>query len=210
MGPSFDSTALFALVAVVVIDIVLSGDNAVVLGLIVSGLPEERRRRVIFLGVALATLMRIGLAFIAVPILNIIGLTLAGGVLLLWVAWKIWREVRKAAVTPANAIGSGAAPRADVLQKTSRQAIVQIALADFAMSLDNVLGVAGAAREHPWVLVIGLALSVAMMAFAAGFVAQLLDRYDWLIYLGLAVVTIVALRMIWRGGADVLGAAWMT
>ncbi len=204
MDPSFDATALLALVAVVVIDIVLSGDNAVVLGLIVSGLPEERRGRVISLGVALATLMRVGLAFVAIPILNIIGLTLAGGVLLLWVAWKIWREARQATVTSAGATGSRAVARTDVAHKTPRQVIVQIALADFAMSLDNVLGVAGAAREYPWVLVIGLALSIAMMAFAAGLVARLLDRYPWFVYLGLAVVMVVSLRMIWQGSADVL------
>lgn len=206
MDPSFDSAALLALVAVVVIDIVLSGDNAVVLGLIVSGLPEERRGRVIFFGVAVATLMRIGLAFVAIPILKIIGLTLAGGVLLLWVAWKIWREAHEATVTSANATESGAVPHPDIARRTPRQAIMQIAFADFAMSLDNVLGVAGAAREHPWVLFIGLALSVVMMAFAAGLVARLLDRYHWLKYLGLAVVVVVALRMIWQGWADVLRA----
>lgn len=201
MALDLNTTALLALAAVVVIDVVLSGDNAIILGLAASGLPAEKRGLVITIGVAIATLLRIGLALVAVPLLSIIGLTLAGGILLLWVVWKIWREatvpndmeVESQRLLPQPATG-----------KTPRQAILQIALADISMSLDNVLGVAGAAREHPWVLVTGLLLSIALMACAAQLIARYLARYPWLVYLGLAVVTIVALRMIWEGSIQVL------
>jgi YjbE family integral membrane protein len=208
MDLTFEAAALLPLAAVILIDIVLSGDNAIILGLAASGLPAEQRKRVITLGVILATLMRVAFAFVALPMLSIIGLTLAGGILLLWVAWKIWREAHPR-LDESTAIEDEPTRKAAVRLpgKTPRQAILQIAVADLSMSLDNVLAVAGAARDHPWVLAVGLALSVSLMAFAAQFVARMLDRYHWLVYVGLAVVTIVALRMIWEGGIEVLHAS---
>ncbi|HUC60498.1 MAG TPA: YjbE family putative metal transport protein [Alphaproteobacteria bacterium] len=201
MSPEFDFAALASLGAVIVIDIVLSGDNAIILGLAASGLEPERRGRVIFYGVALATLLRVALAFVAVPLLAIVGLTLAGGLLLLWVAWKIWRETRHELAPPTNA---GSEPASRQAPKTMRQAIFQVALADLSLSLDNVLAVAGAAHQHPWVLGIGLALSIALMAFAAHAIARYLGRYPWLVYVGLAAVALVAINMILEGSAEVL------
>jgi YjbE family integral membrane protein len=203
MDALFAPTALLELAAVAVIDVALSGDNVVILGLAAVGLPEERRARVIAFGVMLATALRIALALVALPLLEIVGLTLAGGILLLWVAWKIWREIRGDAER-RRAGGEGRAPENGAQRKSARTAILQIALADLAMSLDNVLAVAGAAHDHPWVIAVGLSLSVALMAFAARLVASFLARYRALSYLGLAVITIVALRMIWEGSAEVL------
>lgn len=198
----FDSAALISLGAVIVIDVVMSGDNAIILGLAASGLEPGERARVIGYGVAIATLLRIALAFVALPLLSIVGLTLAGGILLLWVVWKIWREAHPAPAEAAHA--SASSPAAPAARKTLRQAILQIALADVSLSLDNVLAVAGAARDHPWVLALGLLLSVVLMAFAARLIARYLGRYPWLVYVGLVVVALVALHMIWQGGAEVL------
>ncbi len=203
MDVHFAPAALLELAAVAVIDVALSGDNAVILGLAAMGLPKERRARVIAFGVMLATALRIALAFVALPLLEIVGLTLAGGILLLWVAWKIWREIRSDA-EQRRAEGEGRAPVNGAQRKSARTAILQIALADLAMSLDNVLAVAGAAHDHPWVIAVGLSLSIALMAFAAQLVASFLARYRSLSYLGLAVITIVALRMIWEGSTEVL------
>ena len=198
--------ALSALIQVIVIDLVLAGDNAIVIGLAAAGLPHDQRVRVIFWGVVAATVMRIGFASVTVQLLQVIGLLLAGGLLLLWVSWKMWRELRDnhGAETPAehgvNADGTIArgAPR-----KTFRQAVWQIIIADVSMSLDNVLAVAGAARDHPWVLIFALVLSVALMGIAAGFVARLLQKHPWVAYAGLAVIFYVALDMIYRGGGEV-------
>jgi YjbE family integral membrane protein len=190
-----DTAALIALVQVILIDVMLSGDNAVVIGLAVSGLPAERRARVIVIGVGAAAIMRAGLTLVAVPLLEIIGLTLAGGILLLYVAWKMWRELRRNADTPHAAVPAA--------RKSAAQAMWQIMLADISMSLDNVLGVAGAARNHPYVLFFGLALSVVLMTVAANMIARLLDRYRWLAYVGLAVVAIVAVQLIHDGGMQV-------
>jgi len=207
MGAFLTPAALLALAAVLVIDIVLSGDNAVILGLATMGLPAEKRARVLAFGVALATGLRIALALVALPLLEIVGLTFAGGILLLWVASKIWRELRRAPAQKASAGGeAAAAQRAPSARKSARTAVLQIAGADLAMSLDNVLAVAGAAREHPWVIAIGLTLSVALMAFAASLMARLLARRPWLAHLGLAVITLVALRMIWEGSGELLRA----
>ena len=185
---------LVALAQVLIIDLVLAGDNAIVVGLAVNGLPAEQRRRAILIGIAVATGMRIAFALITLELLAIIGLIFAGGVLLLWVCWRMFRELRRG---PA-AHELGAAPA-----KTMRAAMVQIVLADLSMSLDNVLAVAGAAREHPWVLVVGLAISVVLMGAAATIVARLLDRYRWLAWLGLAIVLYIALKMIWDGTHDI-------
>ncbi|MDF2780208.1 MAG: TerC family protein [Geminicoccaceae bacterium] len=190
---------LYAFTSVVIIDLVLAGDNAVVVGMAASGLPPEQRRRVITIGIVLAMVCRIAFALIAVQLLAIIGLLLAGGLLLLWVAWKMWRELHpSAAVREALAEGN---PHPQV--KTQGTAILQIAIADVSMSLDNVLAVAGAARDHISVLIIGLVLSIALMGAAATFIARFLERYRWLSYLGLAIITFVALTMIWEGAGEV-------
>ena len=203
MAALFGPDALVALAAVVVIDVVLSGDNAIILGLAAMGLPSALRTRVIAFGVALATGLRIVLAFVALPLLEIVGLTLAGGILLLWVAWKIWREIGAANLRRVRSAGEGAAKPEIAAPKSARTAILQIALADLAMSLDNVLAVAGAAHEHPWVIAVGLTLSIALMAFAARLVAGFLERHPWFAYLGLAVIALVALHMIWEGSSEV-------
>jgi len=188
-----DAGALLALLQVILIDITLAGDNAVVVGMAVAGLPAPERRRAIALGVGTAALIRIALSLVAVRLLAVLGLTLAGGVLLVWVCWKMYRELR----------GGAAAAQAAAPRKSLRQAIVQIAVADLSMSLDNVLAVAGAAHAHIWVLVGGLALSVLLMGVAANFLARLLERYRWIAWLGLAVVVFVAGRMIWDGSDQV-------
>jgi len=192
---------LYAFASVVMIDLVLAGDNAVVVGLAASGLPREQQRQVIMIGIVLAMLCRIAFAVVAVQLLAIIGLLLAGGLLLLWVAWKMWRELHPPAGLQVTAHGN---PRQGA--KTRTTAIVQIAIADISMSLDNVLAVAGAARDHMAMLVFGLVLSVALMGVAATFIARLLERHRWLSYLGLAIITLVALTMIWEGAGEIWAA----
>lgn len=194
----FTSAGLLALMQVIVIDLVLAGDNAVVIGLAAAGLPLEQRRKAILVGILAATGFRIALASVTVQLLEIIGLVLAGGILLLWVCWKMWRELRAARAGEGAEEGTGEAHK-----KTFMQAAIQIVVADISMSLDNVLAVAGAAREHPTVLVIGLMLSIAMMGIAAGFIAKLLNRYHWIAYVGLAIILYVALDMIYRGSLEV-------
>ncbi len=196
----FTAAGLAALLQVIVIDLVLAGDNAVVIGLAAAGLPTEQRKKVILVGIIAATVLRIALASVTVQLLEIIGLLLAGGILLLWVCWKMWREIREQqAAHAAGESGTGS----NAPQKTFMQAAIQIVIADISMSLDNVLAVAGAAREHPTILVIGLALSIAMMGVAAGFIARLLNRYHWIAYIGLAIILYVALDMIYRGWVEV-------
>jgi YjbE family integral membrane protein len=186
-----------ALLSVMMIDLVLAGDNAIVVGMAAAGLPRERRRRVVLLGIAAATVLRILLATVAMSLLAIIGLTLAGGVLLLWVAWKLYRELR--AHHWLEASGPGGRP-----PKTFAQAVFQIVLADVSMSLDNVLAIAGAARGHPWILTLGLLLSVALMGLASNLLARLLARYRGIAWLGLVIVAAVALRMIYDGSNEVM------
>ncbi|HEX4370501.1 MAG TPA: TerC family protein [Rhizomicrobium sp.] len=189
----FTQGGLTALAQVLMIDVMLAGDNAVVIGMAAARVPPAIRAKVIFAGLAAAVLFRLGLAVIAVRLLGIIGLTLAGGILLLWVAWRFWRDLSRHKTHAAEIDDKGSLGRA----------IFQIVLADISMSLDNVLAVAGAAREHLDVLAIGLLLSVALMGAAAGLIARLLDRFRWISYLGLAVVIYVALSMIWSGSHDV-------
>ena len=200
---------LGALLQVIMVDLVLAGDNAIVVGLAAAGLPAEQRKKVILIGIIGAALMRIAFAAVTVQLLQIIGLVLAGGLLLLWVAWKLWRELRlQGALQLAESAEGGAATQP---RKTMGQAVWQIILADLSMSLDNVLAVAGIARDHPVILVIGLALSVAFMAVAATFIARLLNRHHWIAYVGLAVIVYVACQMIWEGSLQVLDAtAWAT
>jgi YjbE family integral membrane protein len=195
-----------ALVSVVLIDVVLAGDNAIVVGMAASGLPTEQRRRAIVIGIGAATVLRILFAAIALQLLEIIGLALAGGVLLLWVAWKLFRELRHAQSVRRIGRDEASSP---AVHKTVRQAVTNIVVADISMSLDNVLAVAGVARTQaePWVLFLGLILSVALMGIAANFVARLLARRPWLAWLGLGIITAVALRMIWAGGGEVLAHA---
>ena len=193
-----------ALLSVVLIDVVLAGDNAIVVGMAAAGLPPQDRRRAIILGIGAATVFRILFAAVALQLLEIIGLAFAGGVLLLWVAWKFFRELRMAQKNRHAPAGHGAA--AAPTKKTVRQAVINIVVADISMSLDNVLAVAGVAKTQaePWVLFLGLILSVALMGIASTLVARLLARYFWLSWLGLAIIAAVALRMIWDGGGEVL------
>ncbi len=191
---------LQAFVSVIIIDLVMSGDNAIIIGLAAAGLAPRLKRRAIFYGIVGATVLRILFASITYQLLSVIGLLLAGGILLLWVAYKMWREIRLGLTETPEV--EAAAPG-----KTLRSAITSIVIADVSMSLDNVLAVAGAAHDHPGMLVFGLILSIALMACAANLVANLLERYRWLAYAGLAVVAYVALDMIWRGGHEVYGAA---
>ena len=184
---------LVPLAQVVLIDVTLAGDNAVVVGLAVARLHERDRLRAIAVGVGAAAIIRMALSIVAVRLLAIIGLTLAGGLLLLWVCWKMFRELRHA---PAQADGAGSA-------RSLRHAIVQITIADLSMSLDNVLAVAGAAKAHVWVMVAGLGLSVVLMGIAANFLAGLLQRHRWIAWLGLAIVAYVAARMVWDGWSQV-------
>jgi len=191
-----------ALVSVVIIDVVLAGDNAIVVAMAAAALPEARRRRAIALAVGAATVLRVLFAFVAVALLQTAtGMTLAGGLLLLWVAWKMYREIRDADLVASAA---GGALKARRREKTQAQALTQIVLADLSMSLDNVLAVAGVARDHPYVLALGLILSVALMGVASTYIAKLLDRFFWISWVGLGIVTFIALRMVWEGSAQIL------
>ena len=186
---------------VVLIDLVLAGDNAVVIGMAAAGLPKAQRGRAILIGIAAATVLRIIFATMAIELLKLVGLGLVGGFLLLMVCWKMWRELKQShALDDSNSHKSASASRG----KTMRQAATQIVLADISMSLDNVMAVAGAAREHPLVLIAGLVLSVALMGVAASLVAKILGRYRWIAYLGLMIILYVALEMIYHGSGEVL------
>jgi YjbE family integral membrane protein len=193
-----------ALLSVVIIDIVLAGDNAIIVGMAAAGLPADRRRRVVAAGIAVAIGLRILFAAVTMRLLAIIGLTLAGGLLLLWVAWKMYRELRDARLAAASA-ADGRARRPARRAKTTAVAMTQIVLADLSMSFDNVIAVAGVARtqSEPWVLVVGLVLSVALMGVASTYIARLLERAFWLSWVGLGIVALVALRMIWDGSAQI-------
>jgi YjbE family integral membrane protein len=186
---------LVALAQVILIDLALAGDNAVVVGMAVVGLPQRQKRIALVLGVAGATVIRIALGAVALQLLAIIGLLLAGGLLLLWVCWRMFRELQR---PHDHTVAEGS--------KTLRQALLQIILADVSMSLDNVLAVAGAAHENIWVLTIGLVFSVVLMGVAANLVARLLERYRWIAWIGLLIVMYVALSMVWEGGNDVADA----
>ncbi|MBX3480953.1 MAG: TerC family protein [Caulobacter sp.] len=195
-----------AFLQVLMIDLVLAGDNAVAVGLAAGGLPQKDRRKAIIYGLIAAVILRIGFALITVQLMAVIGLLLAGGVLLLWVCWKMWREIREQAVhDEAHAEATLAGHEAPVRQaKSFGAAFLQILIADVSMSLDNVLAVAGAAREHPGVLVFGLLLSIALMGVAASWIARLLHKQRWIGYVGLAIVLYVALHMIWQGHREVV------
>ena len=196
---------LGTLLSVVIIDVVLAGDNAVVVGMAATGLPVEQRRNVICLGIAAATALRILFAYFAVQLLAVIGLTLAGGVLLLWVSWKMYREIRETRVADQSAAGEPACHASRTRSgKSAMEALIRIVLADVSMSLDNVLAVAGIARDHFGLLAFGLVLSVALMGVASTWIARLLDRYFWISWVGLGIITFVALRMIWEGSTEII------
>jgi len=207
----FTAAGFSALLQVIAIDLVLAGDNAIVIGLAAAGLPADQRKKAILIGVLAATALRIVFAALTIQLLEILGLLLMGGILLLWVCWKMWRELRtthaeldaaaEALDDDDDAVATSAAT-AGPKRKTLAQAAVQIVVADVSMSLDNVLAVAGAARDHFTVLVIGLILSVALMGLAASFIAKLLNRYRWIAYVGLLIILYVALDMIYRGYMD--------
>lgn len=208
----FTYEGFVALMQVIGIDLVLAGDNAIVIGLAAAGLPQHQRAKAIVVGIVAATIMRIGFALATTWLLDFVGLLLAGGLLLLWVCWKMWQELRQdahahdieAVEALANQdIDADGAIADDAPRKTFGQAALQIVVADVSMSLDNVLAVAGAAGEHPTVLVIGLVLSIALMGLAASAIARLLNRYRWIAYIGLLIILYVALKMIWEGWHEV-------
>ena len=208
MTDLFTSEAVVAFIQVVAIDLVLAGDNDVVIGLAAAGLPTEQRTRAILIGIVGATALRIVFAGLTTQLLQIVGLLFAGGILLLWVCWKIWRELRT--ITDLDGVATQGdwdinrdgtiAGRAR--RKTFGQAALQIVAADVSMSLDNVLAVAGAAREHPIVLVLGLVFSITLMGVAANWVARLLQKHRWIAYVGLAIIFYVACEMIYRGAHE--------
>lgn len=194
----FTSGGLATLLSVILIDLTMAGDNVVIMGTIASGLPEKDRRRVIMFGVSMALVFLIAFALMATWLLHLTGLLLAGGLLLLWVAYNMFRELRPVKIVVADDPDTPEieGPRAT---KTLLQAAIQITVADLSMSLDNVLAVAAAARAHPTVLFIGLAFSVTIMGLAANLVAKLVQKYHWIAWIGLVVILYVALNMIWEG-----------
>jgi YjbE family integral membrane protein len=205
--------AVAAFFQVVLIDLALAGDNAVAVGMAAAGLPERQRKKAIVLGLATAVVMLIGFALITTQLLRVVGLLLAGGFLLLWVCWRMWRDLRhdgeefaegEEALSTATGVAIAAAPKKQAKPTTLRAALLQILLADLAMSLDNVLAVAGAARQHPWVLVGGLVLSITLTGVAASYIAKLLHRFRWIGYVGLAMIVYVAVHMIWEGARAVV------
>ena len=199
-----EPAAFAAFLQVLMIDLVLAGDNAIVVGALAAGLPPEQRKKVILIGVIAALVLRVAFALVVTQLMQIVGLILAGGLLLLWVSWKMWRELRH---------GNGESAGSDEIRgdehsglrpaKSFAGAAWAVAVADVSMSLDNVLAVAGAAREHPWVLVFGLILSVLLMGVAANFIARYIERYRWIAWGGLVVIVWVALKMIWEGAHHV-------
>jgi YjbE family integral membrane protein len=204
------SSTVAALIQVVMIDLVLAGDNAVIIGLAAAGLPPEQRKRAITIGIFAATALRILCASIATQLLQIVGLSLAGGILLLWVCWKMWREIKTASQDQDRghemlvdyALGQDGTVAEHVRRKTLGQAALQIVVADVSMSLDNVLALAGAAREHPFILVFGLLLSITLMGVAADWISRLLQKHRWIAYVGLAIILYVAGEMIYRGAHE--------
>ena len=195
--------AFAALVQILLIDIVLAGDKAMVIGALAAGLPGDQRKKVIMIGVAAALVLRIAFALVVSQLLQIVGLVLAGGILLLWVAWRMYREIRHKDESSGSEeiLGdehSGLRPA-----RSFASAALGVALADLSMSLDNVLAVAGAAREHPYVLIFGLVLSVLLMGAAANLIAKYIDRYRWIAWAGLLVILWVALKMIYEGAGHV-------
>jgi YjbE family integral membrane protein len=211
MNEMFSPDIIAAFLQVIMIDLVLAGDNAIVIGLAAAGLPKDQRTKAILIGIVAATVLRIIFALLTTQLLAMIGLLLAGGILLLWVSWKMWRELRISSKEEINAaealaeqdLNADGTIAGGPQRKSFAQAAWQIVVADVSMSLDNVLAVAGAAREHPYVLIFGLALSIMLMGVAASFIARLLQRHRWIAYVGLLVILYVSLDMIYRGSIEV-------
>jgi YjbE family integral membrane protein len=195
--------ALSAFFQILLIDIVLAGDNAIVVGALAAGLPAAQRKKVILIGVLAALVLRIAFALVVTQLLQIVGLVLAGGLLLLWVAWRMYREIRHKDESAGSEEIVGDEHSGLRASKSFASAAWGVALADVSMSLDNVLAVAGAARDHPWVLVFGLVLSVLLMGLAANFIARYIERYKWIAWVGLLVILWVALKMIYEGAGHV-------
>ena len=199
--------ALAAFAQVLMIDIVLAGDNAIVVGALAAGLPDDQRKKVIAIGVIAALVLRVIFALTVTWLLGIVGLVLAGGILLLWVAWRMYRDIRGHSGPPESPgspeiVGdefSGVMPA-----KSFAGAAWAVAIADVSMSLDNVLAVAGAARDHPGILIVGLIFAVALMGVAANFIAKYIERYRWIAWIGLLVILYVALKMIVDGWGEVM------
>jgi YjbE family integral membrane protein len=188
-------SALAAFGQVLIIDVMLAGDNAIVVGALAAGLPAEQRRKVILIGIIAALVLRIIFALVVTQLMQVVGLILAGGLLLLWVAWKMYRELRSSGGSETHMPEARPA-------RSFASAAWSVAIADVSMSLDNVLAVAGAAREHPGILIVGLMLSVALMGIVANLIARYIDRYRWIAYIGLIVILWVALKMIYEGVVD--------
>lgn len=203
MDLALSSGALAAFLQILFIDIVLAGDNAIVVGALAAGLPAEQRKKVILIGVAAALVLRIAFALVVSQLLQVVGLVLAGGILLLWVAWRMYRELRHNDESAGSEEVAGDEHSGLRPAKSFASAAWGVALADVSMSLDNVLAVAGAAREHPYVLVFGLVLSVFLMGAAANVIARYIDQYRWIAWGGLAVILWVALKMIYEGAGHV-------
>jgi len=194
--------AFAAFLQVLAIDLVLAGDNAIVVGALAAGLPAEQRRKVIFIGVIAALVLRILFALIVTQLLQIVGLILIGGILLLWVAWKMWRDLHHAGESSGSPEVAGDEHSGIRAAKSFSGAVWAVAVADVSMSLDNVLAVAGAARDHPGILIVGLVFAVALMGIAANVIAKYIERYRWIAYVGLAVILWVAVKMIYDGWVD--------
>lgn len=199
MDQILSASALLALAEVLMIDIILAGDNAIVVGALAAGLPADQRKKVIAIGILAALVLRVGFALTVSALLGIVGLVLAGGLLLLWVAWRMYRELRHTQESAGSPEIEGDEHSGLTASKSFASAAWGVALADVSMSLDNVLAVAGAAREHPYVLVFGLVLSVALMGIAANMIAKYIERFRWIAWVGLAVIVWVAGKMIWEG-----------
>ena len=195
--------AIAAFFEILAIDIVLAGDNAIVVGALAAGLPAAQRRKVIMIGVLAALILRIAFALLVTQLLQVVGLVLAGGILLLWVAWRMYRELRHEGESAGSEEIVGDEHSGLKSAKSFASAAWGVAFADVSMSLDNVLAVAGAAKDHPWVLVFGLILSVILMGVAANIIARYIERYKWIAWVGLVVILWVALKMIWEGAGHV-------
>lgn len=197
-----DPAALATLLQVLVIDVTLAGDNAIVVGALAAGLPPAQRRKVIFVGVLAALVLRIVFALVVTQLLQIVGLALAGGLLLLWVAWKMWRELRQGGNAAGSPEGSSKTQSGLGGSKSFASAAWAVAIADVSMSLDNVLGVASASKDHPGIMIVGLLFAVALMGIAANIIAQVIERYRWIAWVGVIVILWVALKMIYDGAVD--------
>lgn len=197
--------ALSAFLQVLMIDVVLAGDNAIVVGALAAGLPAKQRRKVIAIGVIAALVLRIGFALTVTWLMGIVGLVFAGGLLLLWVAWKMYRELHgdpRHEHSPGSPEIVGDEHSGLAASKSFAGAAISVAIADVSMSIDNVLGVAGAAREHPGILIVGLAAAIALMGLAANVIARYIERFRWIAWIGLAVILYVACKMIYEGWTD--------